>query len=309
MLFYPVYAFLLKYVRKRAIASLITLLVIVIIILGPISYLSFVLAQEVQSIASLFKNGFDPGQTILGMPFVKTIIGKILSIFSVSEADFLERVGTVLSRFGREYLGQVAASFGGLFTAGLDFLFMLFALFFLFEDGPELVAKLGNYLPFAREHRHRLVAQTRGIVISTIYGGVAVAIGQALIGGLAFFLLGVPSAVFWAMTMFICSFIPIVGTFLIWGPAALYLFMKVSVVKGIILVAVGVLGISMVDNILRPLIIRGRTKMPMLLILFGILGGIKFFGFIGFIMGPLVIALFISVLEAFRYPQEGQAKG
>jgi len=107
--------------------------------------------------------------------------------------------------------------------------------------------------------------------------------------------------------MFFSSFIPIVGTFVIWGPGSAYLFLKGFYLKGFILILIGIFVISMVDNILRPLIVRGKTKMPTLLIFFSILGGIKLFGFVGIIMGPLVLALFISVLEIFRY-SEGKGK-
>ena len=106
--------------------------------------------------------------------------------------------------------------------------------------------------------------------------------------------------------MTVMSFLPLIGTFAVWGPASAYLFVQGSYGKGIILLLYGFLVISMVDNILRPIIISGRTKMPTLAVFFSVLGGIKLFGLIGFIMGPLVLALFLSIFEIFRHTQGGE---
>lgn len=159
-------------------------------------------------------------------------------------------------------------------------------------------------MPFSKNQKEKLIKQVKEIIISTIYGGVTVALVQGLIGGIAFSILGIPSSVFWGLCMFFSSFIPILGTFIIWGPGALYLFFNGFFLKGFILIFIGIFVISMVDNILRPLIVKGKTRLPTILIFFSILGGIKLFGFIGFIMGPLVLALFISVFEIFRYSEE-----
>lgn len=138
--------------------------------------------------------------------------------------------------------------------------------------------------------------------------GVTVAIAQAIMGGIAFSLLSVPSPVLWGFAMFIASFVPLLGTFAIWGPVAVYLFFKGMILNSIILAIVGVVAISSVDNIIRPLIIRGKMQMPTLAIFFSILGGIKVFGFIGFIMGPLVLALFISVIQMLQFVEEEREK-
>ncbi len=143
------------------------------------------------------------------------------------------------------------------------------------------------------------------MVVSTIYGGVVVALIQGLMGGFTFFFVGVPSPVIWGVAISIMSFIPMLGTFSIWGPAVVYLFLQDMFAQGMVLLMIGTFGISMVDNILKPIIIGGRTKMPTLLIFFSVLGGIKIFGLIGLVLGPLVVALFISVLEIFRNIEGG----
>lgn len=177
--------------------------------------------------------------------------------------------------------------------------------FFFLKDGPDFLNKIKAYLPFADNHKERLASQVKDMIVSTVYGGVMVAMVQGFLGGTAFFALGIKSPVLWGSTMAIMSFLPMLGTFTIWGPASAYLLLHGSYMKGIGLLLFGTLVIGIVDNILQPVIISGRTKMPTLLIFFSVLGGINFLGIIGFIMGPLVLALFISVFAIFRNIEEG----
>jgi len=182
---------------------------------------------------------------------------------------------------------------------------MAFTIFFLFKDGPGFLEKIRDYLPFSEKHRNRLVSQTKDMIVSTIYGGVVVAIVQGILGGLAFAVLGIRSPVFWGSSMALMSFVPVVGTSVIWVPASLILLSQGAYAKGIALILIGVFVISMVDNVLKPLIIGGRTKMPTIIIFFTVLGGIKVFGLLGLIMGPLVFALFLSVFQIFKAIEGG----
>jgi predicted PurR-regulated permease PerM len=127
-----------------------------------------------------------------------------------------------------------------------------------------------------------------------------VAIAQGIVGGIAFSLLGIPSPVLWGFAVSIASFIPLVGSLAVWGPAVVYLFVHGAVANAFALIVVGIFGISMIDYLLRPIIIGSRTKMHVLVILFSVLGGIQLFGIIGLVMGPLVLAVFVSVVKIFR---------
>jgi predicted PurR-regulated permease PerM len=305
IVFYPVYSYVLRFVKWRSLASFITVCLILLVIFGPFSYLSYLLTQELNSLIEYLRAGkFDTLDRVLQHPTVKTITVKVLSIFNVSEGDFQKTIAGNLSQLGKESIGIIRSGLGNVVSAALDFVFMILSTFVFLSDGQALLERISSYMPFSKRQRERLTQQVRDIITSTIYGGVTVAIVQGLIGGTAFSLLGVPSPVVWGLAMFMASFIPLMGTFIVWGPAAVYLVLQGFYLKSIILVIVGIFGISMVDNILRPIIIKGKMKMPILAILFSILGGIKLFGFIGFIMGPLVLALFISVIEIFRYTEQ-----
>ncbi len=307
LVFYPVYAFILKYVKYKFVSSLATLLIIILILIGPFSYFVYVLSQELINLVSHFQgeNGnVNIIRTLLSHPLINTIIQKVLSVFHMTEQELYNTISTSLMNFAKQSTGLIKSGFGNILAGGMNFVLMLLTIFFFLEDGPAFIEKLENLLPFSRRQRERLLRQTKDIVVSTIYGGVVVGMAQGLIGGGTFALLGIHSPVFWGLAMFVASFIPVVGTFIIWGPAIIYLLFQSLYLKAVILLAVGVVIIAGIDNVLRPLIVRGKIKLPTIAIFFAIFGGIQAFGFIGLILGPLILALFLSVFEIFRYSEE-----
>lgn len=309
VVFYPVYAFILKRVKYKPVASVLTLVVIFLLLFGPFSYFSYLLTQEAFALADKLKSGnVNLLDSILKHPMVSVVVNKVLIFFHMTEQELYKAIIDGIAKIGKESAGIVRAGFGNIAVGIINFVFMLLSIFFFLEDGPAFIEKVGSFMPFSKRQREKLLGQTKDIVVSTIYGGVIVAVTQGVIGGVAFALLGIPSPVVWGLAMFVSSFIPLVGTFVIWGPAVVYLFFQAQYLKGIILILVGILAISSVDNIVRPLIIRGKMRMPTLAIFFSILGGIKLFGFIGFIMGPLVLALFVSVFDILRYSEEERLK-
>lgn len=243
---------------------------------------------------------------ILQYPYIKGITKKILTTFNITYGELKKTIIANLTTLGKEMLTRITSSIGDAVSIVVDIIFVFLTVFFLLVDGPVFLKKIQEYMPFSKNQKEALIKQVKNIIISTIYGGVIIAFLQGLIGGISFSILGIPSAVLWGLCMFFASFIPILGTFIIWGPGALYLFFNGFFLKGFILILIGIFIISMVDNILRPLIVQGKTRMPTILIFFSIIGGIKLFGFIGFIMGPLVLALFISLFEIFRYSEEAK---
>ncbi|MGQ9569751.1 MAG: AI-2E family transporter [Thermodesulfovibrionales bacterium] len=299
--FYPVYVFILKYLRWKSIAAILTLTIILILILGPFSYLTYLLVIELKDLSDYLETGkLEALGDILQHPSIKSITNSILSTFNLSEEELNKAIIENISRLGKEIVLKITKGATNIVTVSLDLIFMVFSIFFFLRDGPEFLSKVRDYMPFSETQKDRLVKQIRDIIISTIYGGVAVSIIQGTIAGLSFFFIGIPTPVVWGLATSIASFVPLLGASSIWVPATIYLFLNEAILKGFILAIIGLFGISLVDNILKPIIIGGRTKMPILVIFFSVLGGIKLFGLIGLIIGPLVIALFISVVEIFR---------
>jgi predicted PurR-regulated permease PerM len=209
--------------------------------------------------------------------------------------DGVSRILTFLAPRAGAVVADVFATLGTLFA-------MLFAMFFLLRDGDRIGRELRSLLPLPPAQSERLLRSTRDLVIASVGAGVLVAVTQGTIGGLAFWLLGLGAPAFWAVVMAFCSLIPVVGAALVWVPAALWLLLSGSVGKGIAMAIIGVVGISMADNVLRPLLLSGSTQVNGLVIFFGLLGGVAAFGFIGLVLGPVVLVVTANLLRMFARP-------
>ncbi len=306
IVFYPVYAYLCRFVKWKVLASVITISITVIIILGPFSYLTIALANELSNFADYINTeGIGKVQDWINSPQALWVQERIKSTLNIEKIDLAAIISENISRMGKDILGNVTKGVANIASVFMNFFLMLFAMFFMLRDAPDFIRKFHDYMPFSEPQRDRLELQMKDMVISTIYGGVAVAVAQGTVGGITFLLLGMNSPILLGTAIGFMSFIPGVGTFSIWGPVVIYLLIKKAFIKAIILLFVGTFIISSIDNILKPIIISGRTRMPTLVIFFSVIGGLKVFGLIGLVLGPLVMAMFISVFEIFRNLEGG----
>jgi len=194
---------------------------------------------------------------------------------------------------------RAGAAVADLF-ATLDSLFvMLFAMFFLLRDGHTLARQVRDLLPLPESARDRLMTDTRDLIIASVGAALVIAAVQGTIGGVAFWLLGIKAAVIWGVVMAVCSLIPLVGATLVWVPTALWLLLSGEIARGIILILVGIFGIGLTDNILRPILLAGRTTASGLVVFLGLLGGAAAFGFIGLVLGPIILVTAGSMLRVF----------
>ena len=300
VLFYPLYMVIRRNVKNSSLASLLTLLVIIALVAGPLTYLSILLVQQMGSLAAFLAGGKISLLNFLQHPTILIILEKITTFLQMDPENFQKAIGQEISHWGMDLIGKIGIGLRNVVSVIFNLVIMVLTIFFLFKDAPDLFQGVYKYLPFNEDQKKRIIRQVQDIIVSTIYGGVIVALCQGSLGGLAFFILGIPSPVLWGFAMAVFSFLPLVGTFIVWGPACIYLYFQGEVGKAIALAIIGAGGISSIDNFLRPLIIGQRTRLPFILIFFSVLGGIKYFGLIGFVLGPLVLAVFLSVLEIFR---------
>ncbi len=179
---------------------------------------------------------------------------------------------------------------------------MLFTLFFMLRDGHVMSRHVRELLPLPPGQSERLMAETRDLVIASVGAGLLVATAQGVIAGLAFWLLGMNAPVVWGLVTAICSLIPVVGAALVWAPAALWLLLSGEVARGVILLLVGVLGISVADNVLRPLLLSGSTSVNGLVVFLGLLGGVAAFGFVGLVLGPIILVVTGNLIKLLARP-------
>jgi predicted PurR-regulated permease PerM len=240
---------------------------------------------------------------------------------STGSSQGLERVQAAWSwlqrqRFGRDIpdlttvLKMVTSRIAGLVAEGagavlrnvvvvvVNVIIMLFALFFFFRDGDLIMARIRRVLPFDPSFRENRIRETAELIRASISSGLAVALMQGLIGGVTFAALGLGAPVFWGVIMAFFSLLPL-GAWIVWMPVAIWLLITGEIGRGLSLLVIGAAGISLIDNFLRPLLLAGRTEMNGLLVFISLLGGIAAFGFIGLVLGPVIMATAISFVDAY----------
>lgn len=280
-------------------SALASTLMAAVLIVGPAVMLVSVIAREVPELIGYMKQMQRPApeQITYGWEVVR----EWSPISLPEDPAFLVREGIqrVLA-FLAPHAGGVVAD---LFATLGSLLIMLFAMFFLLRDGHTLARQVRDLLPLPEAARDRLMTDTRNLVVASVGAGLVVAATQGAIGGIAFWLLGINAAVIWGVVMGICSLIPLVGAALVWLPTAIWLLLAGEVARGIILIIVGVFAISLADNILRPLLLAGRTTASGLVVFLGLLGGAAAFGFIGLVLGPIILVTAGSLLRVFSRPE------
>lgn len=286
----------------RNVISLITLAIAMIIAILPVIIISALLVQEG---ATLYKN-IESGQ--LDIPAYVTHFKEALPMFM---QHFLERLGMgnfaglqdKLSKgamVGSQYFASQAFSFGqGTLDFIVSFGIMLYLLFFFLRDGADLMRRVREAFPMAEQQKRRLQLKFNRVVRATVKGNLLVAVTQGALGGFIFWALDIPSALLWAVMMAFLSLLPAVGAGIVWGPVALYFVLSGAVWQAVVLTLFGILVIGMVDNVLRPILVGKDTRMPDYLILVSTLGGMAVFGLNGFVIGPLIAALFLSTWSIF----------
>jgi len=295
MVLNPVHARLASRVGRSRAAAATTVLAVVIIV-GPAITVLAILTSEVTSVVQRIQAG---GLVIPAAPDVQEwyaslrqkIVIPLPADPTATLVDAFRSVATFLAARAGTILQNVASFVFHLFV-------MLFGLFYFLRDGERIVSIIRQLLPFEPERRDRMITQTNDLVVATVGSTFAVAIVQGALTGLTLGVLGFQSPVLWGVMTAFTALLPAVGSGLVWGPAAIYLFATGHVVKGIILVGIGVGVIGMADNVLRPLLLSGRTTMHGLLVFISLLGGMAAFGFIGLVIGPVAIAAIGTLLDA-----------
>jgi predicted PurR-regulated permease PerM len=304
--FYPIFQKLQRLLKKRKVLTAITMtLLIVLVIVLPFSLLIASLANEVMGVYHGVEEMINTGrleaqlQQIRGIPFFNWIWEKLNQNLNLSQVDPAGLLLKNLQQVSTFLFNQTSKVLKGVSTFIIGFFFTLLSLYYLFKDGDRLFERLKEIVPLPTRERDLLLRRFKEMVHATIYGGILIAIIQGVLGGMIFWALGIPSPVLWGTAMTFLSFIPLGGTALIWVPAAILLFVQGAFLKGILLVGLGVLVISMVDNLLRPLFISTKTNIHPLLLFFAVLGGIQAFGLIGLVIGPLIATLCLTLIEIY----------
>jgi len=301
IVFHPVHRRLARKIRYRSLSALMSCLLVILIVILPLALLTISVAQEVASVAPNL-----PSQI---SQFTKTqapLFGKISdwlqTRFGIDTLRSQEFLVEQLKRSSEFLLGLSWNLIGNILGGIVKAFFVVFTMYYLFRDGEKIVKSLPVALPVSPEQGEAIIVRTQEVVSASLYGVLTIATLQGLLGGFAFWLLGVPSPVLWAVLMTFVCMIPIAGSFLVWLPLSIYLMATGHWIKAVMLIVWGALVVSTIDNFLRPKLIKNQTKLHELFVFFSVLGGISVFGLLGIVLGPVVLAITLGLLQTFQPP-------
>ncbi len=302
VLFRPVFRGWLRALRGHHpnVAAALTVVTTVIMLIVPLALLGTAVTQEAIGVYEQVASGeIDLQAPVAWLEQQVPAFGRRVQGLGVEAERVQEGLANAAAAVGQFAAEQALTVGQNALALALYIGVMLYFLFFFIRDGERLLDLLVRALPLGDRRERRMFERFADVSRATVKGTLIVAAIQGTVGGLTFWALGIDSAVFWGVVMGVLSLLPAVGTFLVWGPTAVILFATGSPVRAVVLIAVGALGIGLIDNFLRPILVGRDARMPDYLVLLATLGGIAAFGLSGFVIGPMVAAFFLVVWEMF----------
>ncbi|MFT4100391.1 MAG: AI-2E family transporter [Burkholderiaceae bacterium] len=307
VLFHPLFRTLnVRFRNRRNLAALTTLLLATLVAVLPVLLLASALVQEIALAYEQLRGGrFKP--TLLLQKVLEYLPDSLTSLLGrFGLTDIGELQNKLVQGAGQisQFMASQAVSIGqNTLQFAVGFGIMLYLVFFLLRDGGAITRLVREAIPLDPEEKRQLLERMSIVIRATVKGNVVVALAQGALGGVIFFALGIPGALLWGTVMAALSLLPAVGAALVWGPAAAYLIIAGPMWKGIVLILFGSLVIGMVDNVLRPVLVGKDTRLPDWVVLLSTVGGMSVFGINGFVIGPLIAAMFIACWGISRIEQ------
>jgi predicted PurR-regulated permease PerM len=303
ILFAPLHRWLLETMgQRRNLAAFVTVMIIIAVVILPMTLIGASLTREALGFYEKVQSGeldlirfFQQVHDVL--PAWAT---SLLDRFGIASLGAVQEKVSAGLMAGSQYIATQALSIGqSTFDFIANLFVMLYLLFFLLRDEDALTRRIRDAIPLHSEQQGAFLLKFTIVIRATVKGDMLVALLQGTLGGLIFWLLGIGAPLLWAVVMALFSLLPAIGAGLIWLPVAVYLLATGAIWQGVILIAFGTLIIGLVDNFLRPMLVGKDTKMPDYVVLISTLGGIATFGLNGFVIGPVIAAMFIAAWDIF----------
>ena len=295
--FYPIHKRLRKVVPRRTLAALLSFLLVITVVVGPLVLVVFMIYDDAKN----FVESYNPDE-------LNVTVQRFLEDYGI-QPKTTDGNGTTRPGEWANKIGGAAKDFAEGITSELlsaavplilGLLIAAFVIYYGFAEGEEFYARLRHVIPLPDDIEEALFRDIRKVTNVVFIGNILVSVLGGIVGAISFVIFGVPNAVFWGFIMIILGILPLVGAPIIWGPAAFYLFTQGHVIGAVgILIINGGIVIGYVDNILRPKLIGKAANVHPILVLIGILGGLQAFGALGFVIGPLVLAIFIALIRSY----------
>ena len=298
-----------KMPQKRTLAALLTLSIILVLVILPVGLISALLTQEAASVYQRVQSG----ELSFGRYFQQIYNALPAWVTGILDRSGLQNLGLIQERItssltqGSQFIATQALNIGqNAFDFFVSFFIMLYLLFFFLRDGGALSRRIKEAIPLEADIKRNLFSKFTTVIRATVKGNIVVAVMQGALGGLIFWFLGIHAPVLWGTLMAFLSLLPAVGAAMVWIPVAIYFLATGALWQGILLIAYGVLVIGLVDNILRPILVGKDTKMPDYVVLVSTIGGMSLFGLNGFVIGPVIAAMFMAAWDIFMKAREDE---
>ncbi|CAN5203653.1 AI-2E family transporter [soil metagenome] len=299
IIFFPVHRRLAARLQRPGASALVSCLLVIVTIVLPLTFITLALVRELSGLTgkvqSVVAQLLDPNAPLTG-PLLGRI-GRYVDLEQLRSQQFIEeRLKNMSGTLARQTWGVASGVVGVIVQA----IFVIFTMYYLFRDGEKIARALPEVLPLETEQSEEILTRTKDVISASVYGVLVIAAIQGVLGGIAFLVLGLPSALVWGVAMTLLSMIPLAGAFVIWVPAALFLAVTGYWGKALLLTVWGAVVIGSIDNFLRPKLVGEKTKLHELFIFFSVLGGLQVFGILGIVLGPVVLAIAIALLDVLR---------
>jgi predicted PurR-regulated permease PerM len=281
-------------VRNRSIAALISVVLVAVVIVAPLVFVSIDAVQEIRSGVKAIQSAVQSGALSDTLDRHSTLVH---AYNWLNDRVDLVSVGTDIAKFFQSQVAVLAGKTVGTIVQGF---ISLFALFFFLRDRRLIFSAIRSHVPLSDSEALLLSRRIATIVRATVFGRMLTALIQGALGGLMFWILGIPATLLWGVIMSVLSMIPAVGAVFIWAPASLWLALSGHWVKAIILAAWGSAVVGTIDNVVYPLFVGRDVKIHTLLLFVALLGGVILFGTTGLVLGPVVMEMTLTLIEILR---------
>ncbi|NOR05148.1 MAG: AI-2E family transporter [Deltaproteobacteria bacterium] len=314
LFFYPIYRWIRRTLKvSEGLASLGMCILIIAFIIIPVFALLGSLTTEVIRVYTEVQEDLHTGDFNIvpdrdKFPILNKTVTNALDILKTHETRVKEILIDLSKKMGEFFLKQGTVMFKNVASIIFKAALMLITLFYIFKDGERMLQTLKDLLPLPKRDVENFAKVMDDVLSATLYGNLLNAVIQGSVGVFIMWSLDFSAALLWGMIMGLTTFIPMIGPALVWLPATIYLFLAGFYLKAAILLVFSILIISQIDYFLRPLFISGKTQIHTLILFFSILGGLSVFGFLGLILGPILMALCVSILELYRLNSLGRTR-
>ena len=304
ILFSPINQYIEEKFNKPTLSSLFTIIFIFIVVLIPCFFILTAVANETLIIVKAIETGeINLEKFLISTSQLLPTLTERINGLGYSTNTLIEQLNNIALETSQYALSLVMNTGENILRFLLSAFVMIYLLFFFLKDGDLIIAKCIDVFPLDDDQEIFLIEKFNNVTKSTVKGTIVVGVVQGIIGGIIFALLDIQAAVLWGVLMAFFSIVPTIGTAIIWFPAACLLFFSGAWLKALILLLIGFFVIGLIDNFLRPYLVGKETKLPDYMILLTTLGGVSLVGLSGFIIGPIIAALFLTLWSLFKLDQ------